>query len=696
MLPRYHRAVRLTAEDVARFPRPGATAPGRVAFAPDGASLTYLWSERGDLVRDLWSMDCATGARRVLARGGAEAAVSAEDELRRERLRLRETGITDYAWAAGAPVLLVVRGDQAWVDGVCAARGATGPQLTRDGRTLGFVRDGEVWVRALPDGSERLLTSGAEPGLTHGVADFVAQEEMERLEGFWLSPDGRWCAFQETDERHIPEFPIVHQAAETVVIERHRYPFAGAANARVRLGVVPVAGGPVRWLDLCDAEYLARVTWSPDGRLWVQTQDRRQRRLALDVFDPVTGARTPVLVEEAATYVNLHHDLRVLDDGTFVWSSERSGARQLYRHRGPECLGALTDGPGPVDCVAAVAGGRVFYEGVADDPGQRALFAVPLSGGAAVRCTPEPGWHGGPRGRPGIAVSPDGRLFADCFEHAAAPPSLALRALDGTVRHVVHVAAAPPGLPPPERFTLRARDGATLHAAYYRSARTPAPLLVHVYGGPHAQLVHDTWAATVDLRDQWLAQQGFGVLKVDGRGSARRGLAFEAALAGRLGDVEVRDQVDGVAAARARGWVEGERVGIFGWSYGGYLSVMCCARAPEVFRAGVVGAPVTDWRGYDTHYTERYLGLPAENPEGYRLSAVWPWLDGLRAPLLLIHGMLDENVHFRHTARLVDELQRRGKPFDLLPLPAARHMPRDPASLAALETCVLEFFQRRL
>lgn len=688
--------MQLTADDVARFPRPGATAPGRVAFAPDGVTLTFLWSPRGDLTRDLWALDCATGERRELATGAGGAPVSADEELRRERLRLREHGITDYAWAGAAPVLLVVRGDEAWVDGACAARGATGPQLARDGRMLAFVRDGEVWVRALPDGPERRLTAGAEPGLTHGLADYLAQEEMERLEGFWLSPDGRWCAFEQSDERHIPEYPIVHQAADSVVIERHRYPFAGAANPTVRLAVVPVAGGDVRWLDLGDAEYLARVAWGPDGRLWVQTQDRRQRRLVLDAFDPATGERRAVLVEESAAWVNLHHDLRVLDDGTFVWSSERTGTRQLYRYRDAECLGALTAGRGTVDCVAAVAGGRVFYEGATDDPGRRAVFAVPLTGGAVVCCTPEPGWHGGARGRPGTAVSPDGEWLADAFERAATPPSLTLRARDGRVRHVVHPPAAVPDLPPPERFTFASRDGATLHAAYYRPPRTPAPLLVHVYGGPHAQLVHDTWANTVDLRDQWLAQQGFGVLKVDGRGSARRGLAFEAALAGRLGDIEVRDQADGVAAARARHLVEGDRVGIYGWSYGGYLAVMCCARAPEVFRAGVVGAPVTDWLGYDTHYTERYLGLPAENPEGYRRSAAWPWLDGLRAPLLLIHGMLDENVHFRHTARLVEALQRGRKPFELMLLPAARHMPRDPAGLAALETRVLGFFRRTL
>lgn len=670
--------------------------PGKCAFAPDGRTLTYLWSATGDLTRDLCALDLASGNRRVLVPGTSDAPISPEEELRRERLRLRETGITDYAWAAEAPVLLVVRGAEAWVDGHCAARGVTNPRLSRDGTVLAFVRDAEVWVRVLPDGAERRLTSGAEPGLTHGLADFAAQEEMDRLAGFWLSRDGRWLAFEEADERHVPDFPIVHQAAEPVVIEHHRYPFAGAANVRARLGVVPVAGGATRWLDLGDAEYLARVTWGTDGRVWVATEDRRQRRLDLAAFDPATGAREPILIEESGTWINLHDDLRFLPDGTFTWSSERTGTRQLYRYRGGTCLGALTAGDAPIDCVIGHAGAHVFYEGSGGDPTQRQVFAVPLAGGPTLRCTTAPGWHGGGRQHPGTALAPDGTAFTDSHEAHDAPPSVSVRGLDGTVRHVLHAPAATPGLAPPERFTFRTRDGATLHAAYYRPPRVPAPLVVHVYGGPHATMVHDTWANTVDLRDQWLPQQGLGVLKVDGRGSARRGLPFEAVLAGRMGDVEVRDQVDGVAAARARGLVDGDRVGIYGWSYGGYLTVMACARAPEVFRCGVSGAPVTDWLGYDTHYTERYLGLPAENPAGYRDSAVWPWLDALRAPLLLIHGMLDENVHFRHTARLVEALQQRQKPFELMLLPAARHMPRDPAGLAAMEERVAAFLLRHL
>jgi dipeptidyl-peptidase-4 len=209
-------------------------------------------------------------------------------------------------------------------------------------------------------------------------------------------------------------------------------------------------------------------------------------------------------------------------------------------------------------------------------------------------------------------------------------------------------------------------------------------------------MVHDTWVQTADLRAQYLAQRGFLVLKADNRGSARRGLAFEGRIAGCTGDIEVRDQADAVRAVREMGLVDGDRVGIYGWSYGGYMTLMAMCRAPEVFRVGVAGAPVTHWDAYDTHYTERYMRTPQENPEGYRESSVLSHVERLSGKLLLIHGMIDENVHFRHTARLMDALERLGKRYELMVLPNERHMPRDPAVLASEEGRLAEFFERNL
>lgn len=672
--------MQLSVQDLARFPRPGTAVPANFAFVPDGRRLSFLFSDAGTLARSLWEMDLDSGERGLLAAAGGDGPMSRDEALRRERLRLRETGVTHYAWAKDAPVLLVVRGGDAYVDGQLRAQGVSDPQLSRDGRLLAFVRDGELWA------GERRLTFDASPGLTNGLADYVAQEEMHRASGFWIAPDGRHIAFEQADERHIPVYPIVHQGQAQVEVEEHRYPFAGAANPKVRLGVVPVTGGPVVWMDLGDAEYLARVDWAPDGRLFVQTQSRDQRRLDLRAFDAATGQGRTLLIEESPLWVNLHDMLRFLDDGSFLWASERSGFRNLYRYREDECLGALTALDWPVDELLRVTPTAVWFAGHGGRPTERHIWRLSLAGGAPERMSEAAGWHE-------AVVAPDGLDWVDSHQSRSRPPEVVLR---GRNHHVVHAAAAAIDLPSPEHFSFKARDGETLWAALYRPERLPAPLLVSVYGGPQAQTVADTWLQTVDLRAQRLAQQGFLVLKVDGRGSARRGLAFEGAVAERLGDLELRDQVDGVREVQGMGLVDGDRVGIYGWSYGGYMTLMGLCRAPEVFKAGVAGAPVTDWDGYDTHYTERYMRSPAVNPDGYKDASVLTHAAALTGHLLIIHGMIDENVHFRHTARLMEVLDRLGKRYELMVLPSERHTPRDPAVLAAEEARLADFFTRSL
>ncbi|HYS30437.1 MAG TPA: DPP IV N-terminal domain-containing protein, partial [Candidatus Limnocylindria bacterium] len=330
---------RLTPELVAHLPRPGMVAPGAIAYTPDGRFVTYLFSERGDLVRDLWRLNLGTGHREKWlsppGEGITEANVSREEALRRERQRVLTTGITHYAWAEDAMVLIMPIRDAVyrWRDDrlTQVAEQATDPQISKDGRRIFFVRNSEVWC--VDDASERQLTYGSEPGVTNGLAEFVAQEELDRHHGYWPSPDGGLVGFQQTDERHVPVYPIVHQATDRLEVEEHRYPFAGAANARVRLGMVATSGGPPTWLELGSDKdvYLARVAWHPDGRLFVQVLTRDQRRLVLKAFDPPGWTSQTLVVEESDTWVNLHDDLRfVKETGEFTWSSERTGYRHLY------------------------------------------------------------------------------------------------------------------------------------------------------------------------------------------------------------------------------------------------------------------------------------------------------------------------------------------------------------------------------
>ncbi|HEX2035346.1 MAG TPA: DPP IV N-terminal domain-containing protein [Chloroflexota bacterium] len=708
--------MRLTLEDVARYPRPGMAIPGKVAFAPDGRRVTFLHSAEGDLSRDLWQLDLSRGERSILVAAGelgggaTEGNVSLEEALRRERQRLRETGITEYEWAAEAPVLLVpVRGELYVHRGDAlrlVASGASEAHLSGDGTLVGFVREGELYVVPTTGGEARRLTHDAEPGLTNGLAEFIAQEEMGRQRGFWFSDDGTMVAFVQVDERHVPELRIPHLAGEPYEAEVHRYPFAGRENARVRLGVVPLTGEgeAVTWLDLGDAEYLARVDWTRDGRLLVQLQPREQSRLELRLYEARGGGYQTLLVEEAASWINLHDDLRPLEDGHFLWASERSGFKHLYLYRHDRLVRTLTTGEWQVDAVAGVhgdvAGGQVIFTATRESPLQRHVYRVPLAGGEPERLSDGAGLHQ-------AVVARDGSAFVDTAHDRGQAPRVVVHALRPGAQPSQHVIHAPqasddPGFAGPELVTFTSRDGLTLHGALYRPAggsragSGPPPLVVSAYGGPHAQLVQESWLMTVDLRAQFLAQQGFAVWVMDNRGSARRGLAFESAVHRRLGTIEVQDQVDGVRHLVSLGLADPARVGIYGWSYGGYLTLMCLARAPEVFRAGVAGAPVTEWEGYDTHYTERYMGTPQANPGGYREGSVLTHAPRLTRPLLIIHGLVDENVHFRHSARLLDALVKAGAPPELLLFPTERHMPRGERDRVTLESRVVDFFVRHL
>jgi dipeptidyl-peptidase-4 len=699
----------LTLDLVARYPRPGLAMPGAFAFSPDGKTLTFLDAPDGGLRRVLCALDVATGERRVLFDPGAgvtDENVSREEQLRRERARLLHTGVTSYAWADDADVILVPLGGELWLvtpDARARRIGApddgavVDPRISPDGTRVAFVRDGDLYVLDAATGARTRLTHDATDGVTNGIAEYIAQEEMGRARGHWWSADGEWIAFQQTDERHIPWFRIPHWGTgDPNEIEEHRYPFAGAANARVKLGVVRARGGEARWLDLGEFEYLARVAWHPDGRLFVQTLDRAQQRLRLDAFEVASeggdgvgggGARATLIEERQEPWINLHDDLRFVErSGEFVWSSERSGVRQLYLYaRDGSLVGRLTGDEWPVDAVLRVDGERVAYL-AATTPNEQQVFAVRLDGGASERLTTEPGMNNGVFARDTAAP------WVHVHHSLREPPRAELH--PGPVLH----APAPPGvdLVTPELFTFANRDGVTLHAMRYTPARLPAPLVVRVYGGPHAQTVGDSWVNTVDLRAQYLAARGFLVLSVDNRGSARRGIEFEAAIARRMGTVEIDDQTDGVRYAQAQGWVDGTRAGIYGWSYGGYAAIMAMLREPGVFRVGVAGAPVTDWAGYDTCYTERYMGTPAGNPGGYRDGSALEHASKLEGKLMLIHGMVDENVHFRHTARFLRALAEANKDVDLLVYPEERHMPRSERDRRNMEERVAGFFERHL
>ncbi|MEW5873369.1 MAG: S9 family peptidase [Chloroflexota bacterium] len=718
-------------EEAAKYPLPGMAAPGGLAFSPDDRLITYLYSPEGSLARRLYAFDPQRGEHRLWFAppegGDTEDSLTLEEKLRRERMRQLELGVTQYAWAAQANhLLLPLQGNlyagtapdqplRRLLEG--QGKPVLEARLSPDGEWAAYVQEAELYVLPFTGGQPRQLTYGArQAGKTHGLAEYIAAEEMQRHQGYWWSPDSAWIAFTEVDEGHIPVYRIVHQGkAETGAgaQEDHRYPFAGQANARLRLGVVSVMGGEPVWMDLGPEEdiYLARVGWLPDGRLWAQVQNRTQTQLDLLACDLRTGQATRLLRETSGVWINLHDIFYAFKrplgppyqgrEGCFLWACERSGYRHLYLYnRQGELLRQLTGGEWMVDALAGVdeAGGQVYFTATRHDPRQCHLYAISLAGGEPLRLTQAAGTHS-------VVLDHACQRFIDTHHSLGQPPVVTLRALQDGARLARLYDEIDPRLPalrlePPEMVSLANRHGTLLYGAIYRPPAQfgpgPHPTLVFTYGGPHAQMVADSWLVTVRMRAQHLRSLGFLVFTLDNRGSARRGLDFEAAIWHDMGHLEVEDQVDGVRWLVAQGLADPARVGIYGWSYGGYMAAMCLLRAPETFKAAVAGAPVSSWDGYDTHYTERYMGTPQSNPEGYRASSVLSYVDNLCGKLLLVHGLIDENVHFRHTARLVNALIAARKTYDLLLFPDERHTPRHLKDRVYMEERIRDFLVEHL
>lgn len=732
-------------ENVARLPLPGMAVPAQIAFGPGDRVITYLQDPDLGLNRRLFRLDLAdAGASpvEVVVTGvpTSEGSFSLEERLRRERERDVGLGVPSATWAESGDVLMVplndgpriltglagtndesagdcqivMVGTRAALDGESAPP-IQAPRLSPDGSKVAFVRAGDIFVAPTsgPAEAER-LTATAEDGLYNGLAEYVAQEEMNRAHGMWWSPDGELIAYAEVDERKVPTYRIAHQGSgDPHAFEEHRYPFAGGENARVRLGVVSAAGGATVWMHLppggapsspaveSGGAYLARVHWLPGGGLVAEVQSRDQRKLDLFSFDIATGEATHIYSEECEPWVNLHDDFRALRDGSFLWSSERSGFRHLELRSGEgDLVATLTSGEWAVDNVVGVdEEARIaYFTGTKDGPTEKHLYAVPLGGGGIRRLTQQQGFHE-------VVIGREGKLFCDVHSSLGSAPTATVRSLeDGSVLRTIFDVEDPRvaelDLSPPQIVTIPASDGTELYGLLFGSSLptdgqpphgSPPPLVVTVYGGPKLQYVQNAWRATVMLRSQALARLGCNVLVTDGRGSARRGLRFEAHLARRIGHIEVDDQVAGVRWAIEKGLADPGRVAINGWSYGGYMSLRCLARAPEVFRAAVAGAPVTAWDGYDTHYTERYMGSPLDNRDGYESSSMLHSADAIEGKLLLVHGLIDENVHFRHTARLVDRLTAHRVPYELLLFPDERHLPRRPEDRAYMEERVITF-----
>jgi dipeptidyl-peptidase 4 len=687
----------------------GPTIAG-LKISPDGSRVTYLQGKPEDKDRlDLWEYDIREGRARILVDSSTLAPAGRElsdEELnRRERQRTAAlSGILEYSFApSGNALLFPLGGNLYYYDLTKQANeavaeishsdgSASDATISPAGRYVAFVRDQNLHVHDLAKGQARALTTDGGGPIKNGMAEFVAQEEMDRTTGYWWAPDDRHIAFARVDETPVKLTERFEIAADNVATFAQRYPAAGGCNVLVRLGVAEVQGGAVTWIDLgSDTDfYLARVNWLPDGKtLAIQRQSRDQHRLDLLFADIDTGESRVVLTETSATWIELHDELSFLEQSKeFIWASSRDGFRHLYLYDNQGGLRRqLTAGAWTVDDFRARAikgidekGRWVYFTATALDPTQRQLYRTSLDTQDPYqieRISRVDGLHG-------ITMSPDASLYVDHFTSSAQPPQVSLHAADGKMMAYLlenRLDARHPDAPyladnsVPEFGSLRADDGQILCYRLFKPRHFDPekryPAIVDVYGGPGVQRVLDNW--TGNSFTQILTRAGYVVYQLDNRGSGFRGTAFQAPIHGKLGAVEVADQLHGARWLAEQEFVDPARIGVWGWSYGGYLTLMLMFKAPQVFKVGVAGAPVTDWSLYDTHYTERYLERPEVNAAGYAASSVLPYAQDLKGKLLVMHGMADDNVLFLHSTKLFRKLQDLGKPFDVMVYPGAKH-----------------------
>ncbi len=687
--------------------------------SPDGSLVTILKGREGDSRQlDLWAYDLATGEPRLLVSStdltGEETVLSEEEKNRRERQRIYDNGIISYQWDEQGRQILFPLGGDIFIYDLETSKAQrltttdafeTDAKFSPAGEYISYVRDDELYVYDLANGREKKVTSGAGGTVRNAVSEFVAQEELDRDTGYWWSPGDTRIAYTQIDEEPVPVAERVDINADTVVTIRQRYPFAGADNVKIKLGVVRPKGGRTTWVDLgSDPDiYVARVYWSEDAsKLYVARLSRDQKQLDLLEANPATGASKLLFSEKADTWVNLNNDFRALEDGGFIWGSERSGSKQLY-HYGHDAalIGAVTGGTGLVGnllCVDEQAS-RAIYRGWRETPLESHLFSAPLGGGETTQLTSKAGSHS-------ATYSKNCQTAIRRFSSDSQPGQTSVHSADGDFLFWLNENKVDEGHPYAPYIAshltwdygqLDAEDGTKLDykilkpATIKRGERLPAVVLV--YGGPHAQRVSKGWG---DLFAQMLADEGFVVFKLDNRGASNRGTAFENTLYRAMGTTEVADQAAGAQYLKALPFIDPDRIGVYGWSYGGYMTMRMLTATPDLYAAGVAGAPVTDWTLYDTAYTERYMGMPQAEADAYARGSVFADLDKLSAELLVIHGMADDNVVFQNSVKLMNALQSQGTSFELMTYPGEKHGFRSTANRIHRDRLILDFFKRHL
>ncbi|MGO4891283.1 DPP IV N-terminal domain-containing protein [Flavobacterium sp. W21_SRS_FM6] len=709
----------LTIERIFSSPALEGAAPRSLKVSPDGKRVTFLQGKETDYERlDLWEYDLKTKKIQMLFNSdelssGPEE-LSDEEKARRERMRLSGSGIVSYEWSKDGKALLFPLagdlyyfklGDKNAIQLLDTPEFETDFRLSPKGNYVSYVRNQDLYIKHIKNGVETRLTHDGQGPIKNAMAEFVAQEEMNRMTGYWWSPDERFIAYTQIDESPVQEITRSEIYADSIEMITQRYPSAGTNNVAIKLGVLDVAKQSSRWIDLGENKdiYLARVDWMADSQgLSYQIQPRDQQALELKAYHLQKNTQNTLFQENSDTWVNLNNDLHFLADNKhFIWASERDGYKHLYLYNtSGELVKQLTQGAWVVNDIEAINEAKqlIYFTGRRDTPTESHLYSVSLKDGEIKRISQRAGFHS-------ISFSQDASIYVDNFSTTNTPPQVSLHRADGSQitwlsensideEHPLH--AYQTQWVKPEIASFKTDDGTELYYRLYKptNLQEKHPVIVYLYGGPHAQMVTNSWGGNRGLLMQYWVNKGYVVFTVDNRGSNYRGKAFEDPIYKAMGEIEVQDQIAGVKFLRSLPYVDETRIGVHGHSYGGYMTLMSMFKAPDYFQAGVAGAPVTDWELYDTHYTERYMGNPNTDKEAYTASSVFPYAKALKGDLLIYHGMADDNVLFTNSTKLYKHLQDLAIPFEAMDYPGKKHSIRGKNTGIHLYKTITNFFDK--
>jgi dipeptidyl-peptidase-4 len=717
----------LTVERIYGTPNLSGSLTTGIEWSPDAKRISYLErNAQGNKDRtELWTMDAATGERKVLVNSETlEAVTQPEKTKATQATGLGRIQPGNYFWSPNGDSLLFVGSSNlvlldlntmAQKPLVSGDSDIQDPKFSPDGRWVSFVRDSNLWVLNVASGETKAITAGGSEEILKGKLDWVYPEELDLTTAYWWSPDSSKIAFLEMDERPVRRYPIMDMSSPAGALEYTRFPQAGEPNPIVRAGVVPVTGGQTKWMDTgSDMDvYVARIVWLHDSRrVAIERLNRAQNRLDLLFCDAATGGSQSILAETDKYWINISDDLYFFsDDKRFLWSSERSGFRHFYLYDlSGKQLDQLTSGnwgitgssgfgPGAVHHPAVdEVHGEIYFLSNKDDVPDTQLYRLSLHDKSITRITQGAGTHH-------VMVAPDHSGFEDNYSSAMTPPRQAIYRANGTQVAAINANDVPElaeyHLPPPQFINISAPDGTKLSAmTIMPTGFDPSrkyPVLIDVYGGPQVQNVQNIWGGRNILWLEMMAQKGFIIFRLDNRGSYNRGHAFETPIYHQFGKVELEDQLAGVNYLKSLAYVDSSRIGIWGWSYGAYMTLEAMVNAPDVFKAGVSVAPVSDWRLYDTIYTERYMGRPQDDADAYKNSSPVNNIASLKGKLMLVHGTGDDNVHFENTSEVLNALIAHGNyPADLLIFPGRGHSIGDTPARIELFQRITEFFVKNL